>query len=111
MARRFFIVRAIPVEQESGVTADCPPGWSGTPDVGRGVYVVMHPTWQPNAPVYGQDVQKADVEGLSDADFYALLPIRMPTTLTQQEVVDAANAVGLNPLPLSWLQKMSVEGS
>ena len=109
--RQYFIVRAVPDGDEEGVTADCPPGWSGTPDVGRGCYVVMHPTWQPEALVYGDDLSASDIEGLDDETFYSLLPIRLPATLTQDEIDTAAKAAGLEPVPIERLMPLHVGGA
>ena len=109
--RQYFVVRAVLDGDGGGVTADCPPGWSGTPGVGRGCYVVMHPTWQPEALVYGVDLSASDIEGLDDETFYSLLPIRLPATLTQSEVDAAAEAAELEPVPIERLMRLRVGGA
>ena len=107
--RRYFLVPAVS-EEGGGTTADCPPGWSGTPDIGRGCYIVMHPSWSPEAPVLGENVQLSDLQEMDDATLQAELPIELPAGLTDAEINDMAEKMGFRPITVDRLLRHRVMG-
>lgn len=110
--RRYFVVRALTRSDEEGggVTADCPPGWSGTPEIGRGCYVVMHPTWDPECPVLNETLSADALVGLDDEALWAQLPVEIKEGATDDEIQALSTALGFSPVSVSRLLKHKVGG-
>ena len=108
MTRRYYIVPHR-TNDEGGIEPDVPAGigWAGTPVIGRGCYVVVTSA-DLEAPMLGEDVEIADLDGLTDAELHDALPLEIAAGITDSEIESMAEALGFNAVPVSVLLNHSV---
>ena len=111
MTRRYYIVPHR-TNDEGGIAPDVPQGigWSGTPDIGRGCYVIVTPN-DLAAPMLGTDVDVSDLDGLTDSDLHDALPIEIAAGITDDEIEGMAAALGFEPVPVERLLRHKVGGA
>ena len=109
--RRYYIVPQR-TNDEGGIAPDVPQGtgWSGTPDIGRGCYVIVTPA-DLAAPMLGVDVEVADLNGLTDSELHDALPIEIAAGITDDEIEDMAHALKFEPIPVERLLRHKVGGA